>query len=93
MPHIDEKIKKQMTERNWTETEIQETVANPHRTARSIDRTRYTDGSGDPATAYFDDDDNYVVVNNDTGQVVQVSDKTDPDWQIPDYFVFENEWR
>ena len=82
---LSPKIEKQMRKRGWTKEDIQKTVDNPHQTARAIDRT-----SGDePATAYFDENGNYVVVNDHTGNVVQVSDKIDPDWQRDSSFVYD----
>ncbi len=85
----DAKIQRQMSKRGWTETEIQRTVAHPHQTARATDRRGYTDGTGKPATAYFDTDGNYVVVNDRAGSIVQVSSKNNPNWRIPDDFVFD----
>lgn len=35
----------------------------------------------DPATMYFDKDGNYVVRNDRTGDIVQVSNKNDPTWK------------
>ena len=85
----DDKIQGQMNKRGWTETDIPGTFAHPRQTARTIDRTGRTDGTGEPATAYFDKDGNYVVVNDRTGKIVQVSDKKDPNWQVPKEFVFD----
>lgn len=63
-------------------------MAGQKKTARAIDRRGYTDGSGESATAYFDKDDNYVVVNDHTRSVVQVSNKKDPDWKPDSSFVY-----
>lgn len=43
----------------------------------STDNTR---GRDDPATVYGTPKE-YVVVNDKTGEVIQVSDKTNPDWK------------
>ena len=80
-----------MSKRGWTEEDIHETIDQPHKTARATDRRGYTDGSGEPATAYFDKGDTYVVVNDHTRSVVQVSNKNHPNWQIPDDFVYDAE--
>jgi filamentous hemagglutinin len=37
----------------------------------------------DPATAYINLDSSYVVQNDRTGEIVQISNKNDPDWQSP----------
>ncbi|MBI1925686.1 hypothetical protein HYR99_15705 [Candidatus Poribacteria bacterium] len=74
-----------MGKRGWTKADIQKTVEHPHQTGRAIDRT-----SGDePVTVYFDATENYVVVNDRTGNVVQLSDKTDSDWQPDSSFVYD----
>ncbi|MGH3874387.1 MAG: colicin E5-related ribonuclease [Pseudonocardiaceae bacterium] len=77
------KITKQMQQRGWTPETVDETIRNPHRTVETIDERRRKDGTrnNDPATAYLNDDDSYVVRNNKTGDIVQVSDRTDPDWR------------
>ena len=37
----------------------------------------------DPATGYIAKDGSYVVRNDKTGQIVQVSDRYDPNWKAP----------
>jgi RHS repeat-associated protein len=37
----------------------------------------------DPATAYYSREGGYVVRNDRTGDIVQVSDRNDPDWVAP----------
>lgn len=37
----------------------------------------------DPATAYYGKDGGYVVRNDRTGDIVQVSDRTDAGWVAP----------
>jgi filamentous hemagglutinin len=37
----------------------------------------------DPATAYYGRRGGYVVRNNRTGDIVQVSNRTDPGWGAP----------
>lgn len=77
-PTANRKIQNDMSKRGWTETDIQSTVAHPSQTGKAIDRTR----GNTPATVYADKNGNYVIVNNQTGNIVQVSDKNRP-W-IPD---------
>ena len=81
-----DKIREQMGKRGWTEEDILDTVENPDRTVETKD-TRHNPDTGsrnnDPATAYIDSDGNYVVVNDISGDIVQISDKNDADWQSP----------
>jgi Colicin E5 ribonuclease domain len=80
------KIVKQMRSRNWTYSMIQEVLENPVRTVESRD-TRFDPKIGachtDPATAFYHKDGGYVVRNDQTGDIVQVSDRNDPDWIAP----------
>lgn len=81
--HYDNKIKGQIDRRGWTEESVNDTLRNPDRTVKTRD-TRNNPSTGtrndDPATAYFDKDGNYVVRNDTNGNIVQVSDKNDPNW-------------
>jgi len=72
------KIQKQMAKRGWTPDSVCKTVGNPSSTSPAINKA--TNGA---ATAYFNADGSYVVVDNTTGEIIQVSDTTDPGW-IPD---------
>ncbi len=76
--NIDGKIGKQLKGRGWTEQEVRD-LTETEPTGKSVD---ITNKNNDPATVYGDQD-GYVVVNDKTGDVVQVSDKTDRGW-IPD---------
>ncbi|WP_080495349.1 hemagglutinin repeat-containing protein [Burkholderia ubonensis] len=82
-PVIDTKIADQLGERGWTESDIQAAIKNGA-TGTSIDKrsaTKSPDGvaRNDPATVYGTPN-GYVVVNDRTGEVVQVSNKRDPGW-------------
>ncbi|WP_084069110.1 colicin E5-related ribonuclease [Paraburkholderia heleia] len=80
---IDDKIGKQLPERGWTEQDVQNAINNgPTGTAfdkRSASKTPDGLPRNDTATVYGSKD-GYVVVNDRTGEVVQISDKTDPRW-------------
>ena len=82
---INEKIKNQTEKRGWTEEEIKNTVKKPEQTKQVKDMRFNADGTrnNDTATAYIDRDGNYVIINNKTGDVVQISDKTKPNWKNP----------
>ncbi|EFJ3386273.1 hypothetical protein KV921_004488 [Escherichia coli] len=80
---FDDKIKKDMRDRSWTEQDIKDTVAKGP-TGKSVDQRRPVkteDGLGrnDPATVYGKPGE-YVVINDRTGEVTQVSDKKDLGW-------------
>ena len=83
---IGRKIERQMEKRGWDEKTMKDTISNPTRTGTTRDTRYNSDGvrNDDPATAYFDSDGNYVVKNDKTGDIVQVSDKNDPNWKTDD---------
>lgn len=77
------KVKGQMDGRGWTEQDVKDTVAKGPK-GKSFDKrkAKNTDdglGRDDTATVYGKPGE-YVVVNDRTGEVVQISDKTDPKW-------------
>ncbi len=83
---IGDKIADQMGPRGWTESSIKESIENPHRTVETADRRwnpETQQRNNDPATAYINSDDSYVVRNDVDGDIVQVSDRTDPNWRSP----------
>ena len=83
--HIDDKIAAQLSARGWTKQEVRDAVDAPP-IGTSTDHTR---GRAEPATVYGSKYGGYVIVNDMTRHVVQVSDKTDPGW-IPDSRI---EWK
>ncbi len=76
--YLSDKILKQMRTRGWTEEIITNTIEKTVHTSSALNKA-----NGNPATAYFNQDGSYVVVDNITKQVIQISDKLDPLW-IPD---------
>ena len=81
-PVIDGKIKEDMEKRGWTEQEINDLVSGAP-AGTSVDKRgagKTPDGQprNDTATVYGEPG-SYVVVNDRTGEVVQVSDKNN-DW-------------
>jgi WXG100 family type VII secretion target len=79
------KIEKQMVKRGWTPESIDDTIEHPDRIVETRDTRFNLDGTrnDDPATAYINSDGSYVVRNDRTGDIVQVSDRNDPDWKPP----------
>ena len=79
------KIEGQLAGRGWTKRLVESTIENPERTVATRD-TRWLPGGGrmdDPATAFYSRRGGYVVRNNRTGDIVQVSNRTDPGWRAP----------
>ena len=75
----------QMDARGWTETEIEDTLLHPFSTRPGRD-TRYLPGGGkldEPATVFVRSDGSYVVRNDLTGDIVQISNRNDPTWVSP----------
>ncbi|WP_027188311.1 colicin E5-related ribonuclease [Desulfovibrio cuneatus] len=81
----DRKIIKQVDKRGWTTEKIDEAIANPTRTVAWKDTRYKKDGTrnNDPATVYYAKDGSYVVRNDVTGEIVQVSNKYKKDWAVP----------
>ncbi len=73
----------QLQTRGWDQSSIDELVNGPVHTSPAVNRA-----SGNPATAYFDDAGGYVVRDDLTGDLVQMSDRFDPDW-IPDSSIVD----
>ncbi len=69
------KFKNQVAERGWTNQSIADAINNPVKTGTSINK--YT---GNFVTAYYINDIHYVALDDVTGKVIQVSDKTKTKW-------------
>jgi len=83
---IDTKIAAQLDGRGWTEQDVRTVIGQGAVGATSDNRSAAKTPDGlprsDPASVYGSKN-GYVVVNDRTGEVVQVSGKNDPGW-IPD---------
>ena len=75
---IGEKIAGQMGPRGWSESLMKETIDSPAATHTVWD---FTSGTREAATAYARADGSYVVVNDATRAVVQVSDINKVGWK------------
>ncbi|MDD1416342.1 hypothetical protein MEN41_17500 [Dolichospermum sp. ST_con] len=71
--NIGAKIKKQISKRGWTEEMLESVYLNPVNTELTIDKRYNIDGTRK-------DDGAYIVCNDITGDVVQISDINDPHW-------------
>ncbi len=74
----DGKIANQMPLRGWSDAMIDETLSAPAAARAAVNKK-----TGDAATAFFRADGSYVVRDNATGLIIQISDIGDPGW-IPD---------
>ncbi|MGL4288675.1 MAG: colicin E5-related ribonuclease, partial [Phreatobacter sp.] len=83
---IEPKIEAQLGQRGWTRQAIEDLIARPDRTVPTR-HSRFDEVQGkrldDPAMGYAARDGAYVVRNERTGGVVQVSDKRQPGWKAP----------
>jgi hypothetical protein len=75
---ITPKITAQMARRGWTKELIHDVVNNPF--AMRIAKNRAT---GNYATAFFTSEGYYVVKDNVTNEIIQISNRLDPGW-VPD---------
>lgn len=60
---------------------IHETVNDPFTTRSATNRA-----TGNAATAFFQESGSYVVKDNVTNQIIQISNRLDPNW-IPDVTI------
>lgn len=65
--------------------EIEDTFLNPALTRTVRDSRHLPDGSvvDQPATMYMRSDGSYIIRNDTTGDIVQISNRNDPHWQAP----------
>ncbi|RKP51963.1 colicin E5-related ribonuclease, partial [Pararobbsia silviterrae] len=83
---IDDKIRNQLEQRGWTEQDIQAAV-NDGSVGTTMDKrssSKTSDGTtrNDTASVYGSKN-GYIVVNDRTREIVQISEKNNPHW-IPD---------
>ncbi len=80
-----EKIQGQLDQRGWSRESVEDTIANADHTVETRDTRHNPDGTqnNDPATAFINADGSYVVRNDRTGDIVQISDRNDPAWKSP----------
>ena len=72
-----DKIENQIPKRGWCEEDMIDVYNNPNSTKPGVDRI----SGGAPATHYIDENGNYITVNDETCEVIQVSNKNDPGWK------------
>jgi hypothetical protein len=81
-----DKVEEQMVKRGWTPNDVDDILSNPAEKRESWDR-RHNPRTGtrdnEPATVYYRSDGHYVVRNDNTGEIIQVSNTHDPNWIDP----------
>ncbi|WP_249294473.1 colicin E5-related ribonuclease [Fumia xinanensis] len=73
------KLNNQMTKRGWTENTVRDTVNQPYTTRVSTNKA-----TGNPATVYYNKSGGYVIIDDVTNAIVQVSDNINPSTWAPD---------
>ena len=71
------KLSREMGRRGWTESDVYSVYNNPFCTRPSVNRINNVNN---PATAYYNEAGDYIVVDDITLEVIQVSDRNDPYW-------------
>jgi len=94
--YLDEKVEAQMTDRGWTSEAIDDVINNPVGTKATRDErfdpiTHQKVDQG-PATMYYRSDGYYVVRNDETGEIIQVTDTTDDGWIDPTTNLPVQDW-
>lgn len=77
-----QKLNHQMNARGWTEQSVWDTVVSPYTTRNSTNRA-----TGNPATVYYTKEGSYVIVDDVTKEIVQVSDNIKPSTWAPDQSI------
>ncbi|MCM1161736.1 MAG: hypothetical protein NC412_10975, partial [Roseburia sp.] len=79
-----QKLINQMNSRGWTESLIKDTVDNPYTTRVSTNKA-----TGNSATVFYTKQGSYVIVDNVTKEIVQISDNINPSTWIPDTSIVD----
>ena len=72
------KLTNQMNKRGWTIQSINDTVEYPYTTRQSTNLA-----TGNSATVFYKKDGSYIIVDDTTNEIVQISNCNDPNW-VPD---------
>ncbi|MBC1362812.1 hypothetical protein HB797_00950 [Listeria welshimeri] len=72
------KVNNQIKKRGWSEESVKSVVDHPHTTRKSVNKA-----TGNDATVFYDKDGSYVIIDDKTKEIVQISDKFDKNW-VPD---------
>jgi hypothetical protein len=73
---VSKKISGQMGERGWTSDLLDSTRNKPFTTRDALNKS-----NGNKATAYFNKDGSHMVIDNGTNNIIQISNRNDPNWR------------
>lgn len=79
-----QKLMNQMNSRGWTEDLIRSTVDNPYTIRTSINKA-----TGNSATVFYTKQGSYVIVDDVTKVIVQISDNINPSTWVPDSSIVD----
>ena len=79
-----QKLGNQMTNRGWTEEIVNQTIDAPYTTRASINKA-----TGNSATVFYTQQGSYVIVDDVTKAIVQVSDNINPATWVPDSSIVD----
>lgn len=77
-----QKLMNQMNSRGWTEDLIRNTVDNPYTIRTSVNKA-----TGNSATVFYTQQGSYVIVDDVTKAIVQISDNINPSTWAPDLSI------
>ena len=79
-----QKLTNQMNGRGWTEDLIRNTVDNPYTIRTGINKA-----TGNSATVFYTQQGSYIIVDDVTKAIVQISDNINPSTWIPDLSIVD----
>ena len=79
-----QKLMNQMNSRGWTEDLIRNTVDNPYTIRSSVNKA-----TGNSATVFYTQQGSYVIVDDVTKAIVQISDNINPSTWAPDLSIVD----
>jgi hypothetical protein len=79
-----QKLTNQMAQRGWTQELVRGTVDNPYMTRASINKA-----TGNSASVYYNKRGAYVIIDDVTKSVVQISDNINPSTWAPDMGIID----
>ena len=79
-----QKLTNQMKSRGWTEDLIKNTVDNPYTVRSSVNKA-----TGNTATVFYTRQGSYVIVDDITKAIVQISDNINPSMWAPDISIVD----
>ena len=65
-----------MSRRGWSKSLIKDTIL------KNVGRKAVNKATGNAATAYFTSTGAYVVIDNITKEIIQISNRFDPNWVV-----------